>query len=136
VADKIHEVMKKNDAKYKQVDNPKETADILEISSLMFQDMSCKDCASFLGHSYIVRFGVVSVLLTFPFLRARVNNYNMRTPAFVTILRKVDPDASLNLSSAQLNLLVEPHTIDLARYPDTVRNRLKSHEPITVLILE
>jgi hypothetical protein len=60
----------------------------------------------------------------------------MRTPAFVTILRKVDPDASLNLTSAQLNLLVEPHTIDLARYPDTVQNTLKSHEPITVLILE
>ncbi len=61
MADKIHEVMKKNDAIYKQVDNPKETADILEISSLMLQDMSCKDCASFLGHSYIVGFGVVSV---------------------------------------------------------------------------
>ena len=54
-----------------------------------------------------------------------------------SIVRKVDPDGTLDLSSAQTELLVEPHAIDLvrliARYPDTVQNTLKSHEPITVL---
>ena len=54
-----------------------------------------------------------------------------------SIVRKVDPDAALDLSSAQMDLLVEPHAIDLvrllARYPDTVQNTLKSHEPVTVL---
>lgn len=54
-----------------------------------------------------------------------------------SIVRKVDPDAALDLSSAQTELLVESHAIDLvrliARYPDTIQNTLKSHEPITVL---
>lgn len=54
-----------------------------------------------------------------------------------SIVRKVGPEAALDLASAQVDLLVEPHALDLvrliARYPDTVQNTLKTHEPITVL---
>ena len=42
VRDKMHEVMKKNEEKYQQVENPEETADILGITSVMVQDMSGK----------------------------------------------------------------------------------------------
>lgn len=42
VAEKMHEVMQKNEAKYKQVENPLETADTLGISAVMVQDMSGK----------------------------------------------------------------------------------------------
>ena len=42
VGDKMHEVMKKNQAKYDQVQDPLKTADILGISSVMVQDMSGK----------------------------------------------------------------------------------------------
>ena len=42
VADKMHETMKKNDDKYKQVENPEATADTLGISSVMVQDMTGK----------------------------------------------------------------------------------------------
>lgn len=42
VAEKMHEVMKKNESKYEQVENPLATADILGISSVMVQDMSGK----------------------------------------------------------------------------------------------
>merc|ERR1712093_564672 len=42
VADKMHEVMQKNQAKYEQVEKPLETADILGISSVMVQDLSGK----------------------------------------------------------------------------------------------
>jgi arginyl-tRNA synthetase len=42
VADKMHEVMKKNETKYAQVENPEAVADILGISSVMVQDMSGK----------------------------------------------------------------------------------------------
>lgn len=42
VGDKMHEVMRKNDDKYKQVENPEATADILGISSVMIQDMTGK----------------------------------------------------------------------------------------------
>ena len=42
VGDKMHEVMKKNEAKYARVIDPLKTADILGISSVMVQDMSGK----------------------------------------------------------------------------------------------
>lgn len=42
VGDFMHEVMKKNQAKYEQVENPEAVADILGISSVMVQDMSGK----------------------------------------------------------------------------------------------
>jgi len=42
VADKMHETMRKNEDKYRQVENPEATADTLGISSVMVQDMSGK----------------------------------------------------------------------------------------------
>lgn len=42
VGDKMHEVMRKNETKYSQVENPEAVADILGISSVMVQDMSGK----------------------------------------------------------------------------------------------
>lgn len=42
VGDKMHEVMKKNEDKYSQVENPEAIADILGISSVMVQDMTGK----------------------------------------------------------------------------------------------
>lgn len=42
VGDKMHEVMRKNEVKYSQVETPEETADILGITSVMVQDMSGK----------------------------------------------------------------------------------------------
>lgn len=42
VGEKMHEVMKVNQAKYEQVDHPEQTADILGITAVMVQDMSGK----------------------------------------------------------------------------------------------
>lgn len=42
VGEKMHEVMKTNEAKYAQVSDPERTADVLGISSVMVQDMSGK----------------------------------------------------------------------------------------------
>lgn len=42
VGEKMHEVMKKNAAKYEQIEDPERTADILGITSVMVQDMSGK----------------------------------------------------------------------------------------------
>mgnify|MGYP002718764264 FL=1 len=42
VGDKMHEVMKKNEVKYSQVEDPEKTADILGITSVMVQDMTGK----------------------------------------------------------------------------------------------
>lgn len=42
VGDKMHEVMKKNEKKYEQVEDPEKTADTLGITAVMVQDMSGK----------------------------------------------------------------------------------------------
>jgi arginyl-tRNA synthetase len=42
VAEKMHEVMRRNEVKYAQVSDPERTADILGISSVMVQDMTGK----------------------------------------------------------------------------------------------
>ena len=42
VGEKMHEVMKANEEKYKQVENPDRTADLLGISAVMVQDMKGK----------------------------------------------------------------------------------------------
>lgn len=42
VGEKMHDVMRKNTAKYEQVDNPEQTADTLGITAVMVQDMTGK----------------------------------------------------------------------------------------------
>ena len=42
VGEKMHEVMKKNEKKYEQVENPEQTADTLGITAVMVQDMTGK----------------------------------------------------------------------------------------------
>ncbi len=46
VGEKMHEVMKSNETKYQQVENPEQTADTLAISAVMIQDMRGKKYAS------------------------------------------------------------------------------------------
>lgn len=48
VGDHMHEVMRKNEAKYKEVEDPERIADILGISSVMVQDMTGKRYVSLL----------------------------------------------------------------------------------------
>lgn len=42
VGDKMHEVMRKNEKKYEQIEKPEQTADILGITAVMVQDMTGK----------------------------------------------------------------------------------------------
>ena len=126
VADKMHEVMKKNETKYAQITDPASVADTLGISSVMVQDMTGK----------------------------RINNYHFSMDAMTSfegdtgpylqyaharlcsIFRKAQLSEA-EIESADFGLLTEPHALNLvrliARYPDTVANTLKTHEPTTVL---
>lgn len=126
VGDKMHEVMKRNDDKYKQVDDPEATADILGISSVMVQDMTGK----------------------------RINNYTFNMDAMTSfegdtgpylqyaharlcsIVRKAGiPEEEL--TSADTSLLSESHATQLmrvmAQYPDVLANTLKTLEPTTIM---
>ena len=42
VKDEMHEVMKKNEAKYAQIENPETVADIVGISAIIVQDLSAR----------------------------------------------------------------------------------------------
>ena len=126
VGEKMHEVMRTNEDKYKQVEDPEKVADTLGISAVMVQDMTGK----------------------------RVNNYHFdmdRMTSFegdtgpylqyaharlCSITRKAEMTLE-ELADADYSLLTERHAIDLARslaqWPDVVQNTIKTHEPITVL---
>lgn len=126
VADKMHEVMRKNEDKYSQVADPEATADTLGISSVMVQDMSGK----------------------------RINNYEFNMDAMTSFegdtgpylqyaharICSIERRAGLSqeeLASADLSLLTEPHAINLirllAQYPDVVQTVHKSNEPTNIL---
>ncbi|XPS74587.1 Arginine--tRNA ligase [Ascochyta lentis] len=131
VGDKMHEVMRGNQAKYEQVEDPEKTSDTLGISAVMVQDMKGK----------------------------RVNNYHFdmdRMTSFegdtgpylqyaharlCSIYRKaVTADVSLekfDFATVDVSELQEPHAVDLVRqlasWPDTFLNTFKTQEPTTVL---
>ena len=125
--EKMHEVMKKNEAKYAQIENPEEVADLVGISAVMIQDMQSK----------------------------RINNYEFKWERMLSFegdtgpylqyahsrLRSVERNAAQITSdkwlSADFSLLTEPAAVllirILAQYPDVLRNAIKTHEPTTVV---
>ena len=126
VSEYMHEVMKKNDAKYQQVSNPEEVSETLGITAIMVQDMKGKrvngytfcldDMTSFEGD-------------TGPYLQ-------YAHARLCSIQRKAEVDMS-KLTSADFSLLKEPQAVKLVRtlsqWPDQVLNTLKTKEPTTVL---
>lgn len=125
VADKMHEVMQKNEDKYKQVAEPLKTADVLGISSVMIQDMSGKR------------------INNYPFDMDAMTSFEGDTGPYLqyaharvcSIERKAAIPAE-ELATADLSLLIEPHAVNLirvlAQWPDVVQNTLKTLEPTTV----
>ena len=126
VGDYMHEVMRANEAKYAQVENPAAVADILGITAVMCQDMLAKR-----NHGYTFNMDAMTSFEgdTGPYLQyahARLSS----------VFRKAALSQA-EIESADLNILTEPHAINLARliarYPDMVNQSLKTHEPTTVL---
>ncbi|TID23712.1 arginyl-tRNA synthetase [Venturia nashicola] len=126
VGDKMHEVMKGNEAKYAQVEDPAKTADVLGISSVMVQDMTGKRINNY-------EFDINRMTSfegdTGPYLQyahARLSS----------IIRKAALTQA-DIASADLTLLSERHAIDLIRalsqWPDVFLNTQKTMEPVTVL---
>lgn len=124
--DKMHEVMKKNEEKYKQIEDPEKIADLIGISAVMIQDMQSK----------------------------RINNYEFKWDRMLSFegdtgpylqyahsrLRSVQRKANIDdakLLDADFSLLVEPCAENLVRtlaqYPDIMKRALKTHEPSTIV---
>ena len=131
VGDKMHEVMRTNETKYAQVKDPEQTADTLGISAVMVQDMKGKR------------------INNYTFDMDRMTSFEGDTGPYLqyaharlcSIYRKAcdaDPSlAKLDLTSADLSLLKEDKAVELVRqlasWPDTFLNTIKTQEPTTVL---
>ncbi|KAI9376089.1 arginyl-tRNA synthetase [Aspergillus egyptiacus] len=126
VADKMHEVMKRNTVKYEQIENPVETADILGITSVMVQDMSGKRIN---GYDFNLDAMTSFEGDTGPYLQ-------YAHARLCSIVRKAELNVE-ELPSANLDLLTETHAVDLVRllsqWPDVVLNTVKTLEPTTIL---
>ncbi|OCT48326.1 Arginine--tRNA ligase, cytoplasmic [Cladophialophora carrionii] len=126
VKDTMLDVMKKNDQKYSQLDDPDAVADTLAITAIMVQDLTGK-----------VRNGYEFNINQMTAFEGDTGPYLQYAHArLCSIERKANADLSA-LDSADLSLLQETHAINLARslaqYPDVVLNALKTREPGTVL---
>ncbi|KAK4214278.1 arginine--tRNA ligase, cytoplasmic [Rhypophila decipiens] len=126
VADKMHETMKKNEDKYKQVEDPVGTADTLGISSVMVQDMSGKRINNYTFN--------MEAMTSF---EGDTGPYLQYAHARVSSIKRRAGLSDDEIASADLSLLTEPHAVNivrlLAQWPDTVKNTLNSLEPTTVL---
>ncbi|KAF7595358.1 Arginyl-tRNA synthetase [Aspergillus hancockii] len=126
VRDKMHEVMKKNEDKYRQVENPEETADILGITAVMVQDMSGKRIN---GYDFNLEAMTSFEGDTGPYLQ-------YAHARLCSIIRKSELKVE-DLPAANLDLLTETHASDLARllaqWPDVLLNTLRTLEPTTII---
>lgn len=126
VREVMWDVMRKNEKKYEQLENPEAVADILAITAIMVQDLTGK-----VRNGYDFNLDQMTAFEgdTGPYLQyahARLSS----------IERKANADLS-TLDTADLDLLSESHAINLVRalaqWPDVVLNTLKTREPATVL---
>ncbi|KAI8627303.1 arginyl-tRNA synthetase [Xylariaceae sp. FL1651] len=126
VGDYMHEVMKKNQDKYQQIENPDAVADILGISAVMCQDMAGKRI-----NNYKFDMAVMTSFEgdTGPYLQ-------YAHARLCSIARKANLSEE-EIASADLSLLTETHAVNLVRvlsqWPDVVQNTLRTLEPTTVL---
>ncbi|KAF2139042.1 uncharacterized protein K452DRAFT_310994 [Aplosporella prunicola CBS 121167] len=126
VGEKMHEVMKTNQAKYEQVENPEQTADTLGIAAVMVQDMKGKR------------------INNYDFDLARMTSFEGDTGPYLeyaharlcSIARKAGI-SDADVADADFSLLTEKHAVDLVRllaqWPDTFVDTMRKHEPATVL---
>ncbi|PFH61430.1 hypothetical protein XA68_17416 [Ophiocordyceps unilateralis] len=126
VGDHMHEVMKKNEDKYNQVEDPVKTADILGISSVMVQDMLGKRIN---GYKFDLQRMTSFEGDTGPYLQ-------YAHARLCSITRKAGLSTE-DIASADLSLLTEPMAVNLVRvvsqWPDVVQNTIKTLEPTTIL---
>lgn len=125
--EKMHEVMRKNEAKYAQISNPDEVADLVGISAVMIQDMQAKR------------------INNYEFKWERMTSFEGDTGPYLQYahsrLRSVERNTSgispEQWPKADFSLLSEPAAEILVRllaqYPDVLRNAIKTHEPSTVV---
>ena len=122
----MHDVMKKNEDKYKQIQDPEATADILGISSIMVQDFSGKMAN---GYNFDIERMTSFEGDTGPYLQY--------AHARLCSMKRKSELADSELANANFSLITAKEGIELVRtlaqWPDVFTNTLKTQEPVTVL---
>lgn len=143
--EKMHEVMRANESKYLQVEDPEGTADILGISAVIVQDMT--------GKRYVIS-SWLSIGSTNANQSRRINGYTFDIDRMTSsegdtgpylqysharlcsIIRKAEIPSE-KLIQADLSLLSEKHAVDIVRtltqWPEVFKAVYGNQEPITVL---
>lgn len=130
----MHDVMKKNEAKYAQVENPEQVADVVGISSIIVQDMQARRIKDYeFDWNRMLSFEGD----TGPYLQyAHARLCSVERTTGITIS---ESDFPYDITEAQ-NLLAkldEPAAMDLllkiADYPDVIRKAARECEPVTII---
>jgi arginyl-tRNA synthetase len=132
--EKMHEVMKKNETKYAQVENKELTADIVGMTAVKIQDMSGKRINNYnFDWNRMLSFEGD----TGPYLQ-----YNhVRLCSVERRVAEADglelPPSPIDFSIVKMDLLVEPKAREvimlLATWPDVVKAAMKDFQPSTVV---
>lgn len=124
--ERMHEVMRRNEAKYAQIEDPDSVADIISKTAIMVQDMSSKRINGY------------------PFNWDRMLSFEGDTGPYLqyaharlaSMFRKSDIPLD-ELTGADLSLLTEKQAINivrmLAQYPEIIKITLRTEEPVNIL---
>ncbi|ORY06109.1 arginyl-tRNA synthetase [Basidiobolus meristosporus CBS 931.73] len=120
----MHEVMRKNEQKYAQIENPEEVADVVGISAIIIQDMAARRIRNY-DFDWNRMFSFEGD--TGPYLQYAHSR-------LCSIERNSDIEVNPN---AKFELLTEKQAVDLvdiiARYPELVLTVTKGFEPCNVV---
>ncbi|KAJ1027612.1 hypothetical protein NDA18_003612 [Ustilago nuda] len=132
--DKMHEVMKANEAKYAQVEDPERTADIVGMTAVKIQDMSGKRINNYnFDWSRMLSFeGDTGPYLQYNHVRLCSVERKAKESDGLEL-----PTVDLDLSTINLDLITEPKARELimliAQWPDTIKAAMKDHQPSTIV---
>ncbi|EIE91573.1 hypothetical protein G6F46_007897 [Rhizopus delemar] len=120
----MHEVMRKNETKYAEIDEPERVADEIGISAVKIQDNSARR------------------IKNYDFNMERMCTFEGDTGPYIQYaharLFSIERRSGIEVNhNADLSLLTEPQAIDLIRtisqYPDLVKSLLNGYEPCNVV---
>ncbi|PWZ00796.1 arginyl-tRNA synthetase [Testicularia cyperi] len=132
--DKMHDVMRANEAKYAQVEDPERTADIVGMTAVKIQDMASKRINNYhFDWSRMLSFeGDTGPYLQYNHVRLCSVERKAKESDGLSL-----PTEELDVSSIQVELITEPKARDLvhllAQWPEVVKTAMKDHQPSTIV---
>lgn len=122
----MHEVMRKNDEKYAQVENPEETSLTLAISAIMIQDMSARRIKNYAFDAERMTSFEGDTGPYLQYAHCRLSSVERKNNLVVASVD--DIDCSLLTEETARDLVLK-----LVKYPEVVRDCIRTNEPCTLV---